>query len=107
MPQRTHYVTTHVINAALTADFERRGANGGPVQPFVVRVIGTIAPLVLEDAMGRELTITNAQAGMVNQGLDAPILFNKVKRQSNDRSQTTGTLNATNYLLLAWPNVSA
>ena len=100
MALSTHYTTTHELTAALTADYRPSGRFRGN---FVVRVAGTVAPLVLEDARGNELIFTTLTDTMVNRGLDNPILCRAVKRQSADGNTTTGTLSATNKLTLGWP----
>ena len=96
----THYVASHVIAAPLTGDYR-------PGRTFVVRASGTIAPLVLEDAEGGEFTITSQASGMVNRGLDRPILCGAIKQRSSDGAIITGSgtpISASAQLVIGFPN---
>ena len=100
--QSTHYTTTRTLNAALTADWPPSTESkivdrDGIVRPFTILVAGSIAALNVVDAGGQTHNLTNVSAGMVTIGLDAPVLFSRILQTSTD-------FDATNYVVVGFPN---
>ena len=103
--QATNIVTHEELRATLTADYAPSGNLRG--RPFIIRVVGTVAPLVVEDAGGREAIITTVTDDEVDLGFSNALLCSKVKHQSADGNTTTGAFSSTNYLRLGFPNYQA